>query len=278
MGDGNVVPMTTVGFIGTGNMASAIVKGIVADGIVAAADVLLVDRSRDKAVALAESVGGAQVLDSAAEIAQRADLTVIAVKPNVVASVLPELGTIVAERGSAIVSIAAGLTLARLTELAGADAAIVRVMPNVNATVGASMSALTGNEFVTEAQRSAALDVFGAVGRVIELDEKQFSAFTAIAGSSPAFTFVYIDALARAAVAAGMPKAVATEAAAQAVLGSAKLLLESGTHPWELADIVSSPGGTTVAGLLKLEDEGFFAAVVAGVKATIDRDQELGKA
>lgn len=257
-------------------MAGAIVKGITSAGLVGASDVLLFDTDAAKARELADAVGGAGVADSIEGLATSADVVVLAVKPNIVPIVLPQVAPVVARSGGVIVSIAAGLTLARLGELAGVEVPIVRVMPNVNAMVGAAMSALTANDHVSDDQKATALEIFGAIGRVIELDEKQFSAFTAIAGSSPAFTFVYIDALARAAVAAGMTKAVATEAAAQAVLGSAKLLLETGTHPWELADIVSSPGGTTVAGLLALEDERFFASVVAGVKATIARDQELG--
>ncbi len=269
--------MTTVGFIGAGNMASAIVKGIVAADNTSPDNVIIFDTHHDSAERLAAAVGGAEIADSAVAVAEKADIVVLAIKPNVVPIVLPELGDVIARTGGVVVSIAAGLTLARLGELAGADIGIIRVMPNVNALVGAAMSAVTANEHVLPEQKTVALDIFNAVGRAIELDEKQFSAFTAIAGSSPAFTFVYIDALARAAVAAGMPKSVATEVAAQAVLGSAKLVLESGTHPWELADMVSSPGGTTVAGLLAMEDEGFFASVVAGVRATIKRDQELGK-
>ncbi|GAA2523443.1 pyrroline-5-carboxylate reductase [Rarobacter incanus] len=267
--------MTTVGFIGTGNMASAIVRGITGSGFVAASDVTLFDRTATKAADLAKEIGGANVAASL-EAAARADVVVIAVKPNVVPEVLPQVAAAASDAGAVIVSIAAGLTLERLRHLAGIEVPLVRVMPNVNATVGAAMSAIAHNDLVTDAHKEAALRIFGAVGRVIELPEAQFSAFTAIAGSSPAFVFVFIDALARAAVEAGMPKALATEAAAQAVLGSATLLLESGKNPWELADVVSSPGGTTVAGLLAMEDQGFYSAVVAGVRATIAKDRALG--
>ncbi len=268
--------MTTVGFIGTGNMAGAIARGITARGFAEAKDVVLFDLTPAKAQALADEVGGARVARDAQALVAASDIVVLAVKPNVVAQALAPLGQDLRSRGSLLVSIAAGWTVARLEEQAGAGTAIVRVMPNVNATVGAAITALTANAAVSPDQRAVAIRLFEAVGDVVELDEKLFSAFTAIAGSSPAFTFVYIDALARAAVEAGMTKAVATRVAAQAVLGSARLLLETGDHPWALVDTVSSPGGTTVAGLLALENRAFLGTVVDGVRATIARDRELG--
>lgn len=268
--------MTTVGFIGTGNMASAIARGIAASGFIPANDIVLFDSTQSKAQALANQIGGGKVAEDAAALVAACDVVVLAVKPNVVASALSPLGDALRTRGSVLVSIAAGWTLGRLEEQTGAGAAIVRVMPNINATVGAAVTALTANDIVTADQRNLATEIFHAVGEVVELDEKLFSAFTAIAGSSPAFTFVYIDALARAAVEAGMTKAVATRVAAQAVLGSAQLLMQSDQNPWELVDAVSSPGGTTVAGLLALEAEAFQATIAKGVRATIARDRELG--
>jgi len=151
-------------------------------------------------------------------------------------------------------------------------------MPNVNATVGEGCAAVAGNAAASREDVELVLGMFQAVGEAWELDESQFSAFTAIAGSAPAFAYLFVDSLARGAVKAGMPKALATSIAAQAVLGSARMVLESDSSPWDLIDTVCSPGGTTVAGLLALEDRGFLSTVVHGVSSTIARDKEIGAA
>ncbi|WPF81094.1 pyrroline-5-carboxylate reductase [Sanguibacter sp. 4.1] len=270
----------TVGFIGTGNMANAIVRGMVGSGGFPADEVVVFDRNADKRELLGSDLG-VRVVGSAEELVDASDVVVVAVKPQGIPALLEGLSGRIAERRRVVVSIAAGTPLSRLesfltTDAApGSDSAVVRVMPNVNAMIGAGMSAVTGNAAATSDDVATVVAIFQAVGEVVEIPESQFSTYTAIAGSSPAFTYLFIDALSRAAVAGGMPKAQATQIAAQAVLGSAKMVRESQKSPWDLIDTVCSPGGTTVAGLLALEDRGFLSTVAHGVKATIDRDREM---
>jgi pyrroline-5-carboxylate reductase len=149
------------------------------------------------------------------------------------------------------------------------------VMPNVNAMVGAGMAAVCGNAAATEDQVDAVVGLFETVGSALVLPERLFPVYAAIAGSAPAYAALFVEALARAAVRNGMPKAQATRIAAQTMLGTARTLLEKGVAPTQLADMVSSPGGTTVAGTVALEDAGFSAAVVRGIQAAVDRDGEI---
>ncbi|MDR0365318.1 MAG: pyrroline-5-carboxylate reductase [Bifidobacteriaceae bacterium] len=266
-----------IGFIGAGNMAGSIIKGIVDSGLVSGQQIVAHDPHADKLAELAKATGITAEIGNE-EVVAAADMVVLAVKPQVFPQVMEQLaGRIVAKR-PLVVSIAAGITLAHLDGWLGPDVPVVRVMPNVNVAVGAGMSAVAGNSVASDEQIEQVRELFAAVGHAMVLEERLFPAFTAVAGSSPAWVFLFIDALARGALAAGMTKQQATEAACQAVLGSAKLLAaDSGRHAWQLIDQVSSPGGTTVAGLHTLEDRGFGAAVVAAVAATIKREAELAQ-
>ncbi len=258
-------------------MAGAIVRGAVESTTVRGSSVVLHDAHAPAAHALADDTG-ARVVGSASELIEASDVVVLAVKPQVLPVVLEEIAEDVARQGPLVVSIAAGVTLDTIgAALPGAR--IVRVMPNVNALVGAGMAALCGNTAVGEEDLAAVEELFAAVGDVVRIAEKDFATYTAIAGSSPAFVFTFIDALARGAVREGMPKALSVQIAAQAVLGSARMVLEraeAGTTPADLADMVSSPGGTTIAGLVAMEEAGFSPAVIRGVRAVVDRDRELG--
>lgn len=270
----------TIGFIGAGNMAGAIVRGLVAAKTVGGGDIRLYDVDRDGARRLADDVG-AMVADSAPSLVAGSDVVVVAVKPQVIGEVLGEVGEAVARARPLLVSIAAGTTLDSLGALlpAGAEVPVVRVMPNVNAMIGSGMAAICGNDAVTTDQLARVGEIFAAVGDVVELPEKDFATFTAIAGSGPAFAFTFVDALARAGVLGGLPKPLATRIAAQTMLGSARLVIESageGRTPADLVDMVSSPAGTTVAGLVAMEEAGFSPAVVRGVRAAADRGTELG--
>ncbi|MGP7960711.1 pyrroline-5-carboxylate reductase [Sanguibacter sp. A247] len=268
----------TIGFIGAGTMASAIIAGVVERGIVSPEDVVVFDPQGAASAALAATLG-VRVAESNELLIDAVDTVVLAIKPQVFGEVLPPLATALAENGTLVVSIAAGTSLARIEELLGEHGAaqpVVRVMPNVNAQIGAGMAAVAGNASASAAQVAEVVELFRAVGDAIELPEASFSTFTAIAGSAPAYAFLFIDSLARGALKAGMPKALATRIAAQTVLGSARMILESEDHPWTLIDKVCSPGGTTIAGLMALEDGGFTSTVVDSVSATIERDLELG--
>ncbi|KTF04713.1 MULTISPECIES: pyrroline-5-carboxylate reductase [Trueperella] len=265
-----------LGFIGTGNMGGAILRGVLTAGVVEAENVIFT-RANAKAGRAQAAETGACFAATAREVYEGADTVILAVKPHMVPGVLAELGE---PAGKVIVSVAAGLSLDTLAAHAPAGSPIVRVMPNVNSQIGAGMSALCAGEGVSEAQLAQVEKIFAAVGLTARIAEKDFAAFSAIAGCSPAWTYTYIDALARGALAAGMRLDEARRIAAQAVLGSAHLVLDQlGTHtPSELRDQVTSPGGTTIAGLIAMEASGFTPAVIDAVNAAIARDRELGQA
>ena len=271
--------MRMIGFIGTGAMGSAIMRGVISAGLVAASDVVCSDHDAAAAKALSEELGVRAVASNAEVVtAVGAGVTILAVKPPVVASVLAEIREAAAAAGTVIASIATGTPIAALAAGLEPSQPIVRVMPNVAAQVGAGVAALCPGAGVTAAQLGAVRAVFEAVGIALEVPEKDFSAFAAIAGCSPAWTFAYIDALSRGALAAGMRKDDSLRIAAQAVLGSAQLALQaldSSIRPQALIDTVTSPGGTTIAGLIAAEREGFSNATVAAVTAAIARDQEI---
>ncbi len=270
----------TIGFIGAGTMAGAIVHGITASGVVAPADVVLHDVHAPVAQALADDVG-ARGVTSADELVAGCDVVVLAVKPQVLPAVLDELRARITERRPLLVSIAAGISLDAIgSRLGDPEVPVVRVMPNVNAMIGAGMAAVCGNAAASAEDVARVVEIFSAVGEAVELAEQDFATYTAIAGSSPAFVFTFIDALARGAVRGGLPKALATRIAAQAVLGSARTVLEradDGVTPADLVDMVCSPGGTTIAGIVELEEAGFSPAVVRAVQAVAERDRELGR-
>ena len=213
------------------------------------------------------------------------DVVVLAVKPHVVPLVATEISEAVRLHNPLIASIAAGITTTRLEGILPEGARVVRVMPNMAATVGEAMSALCAGSQASDGDLARARALMDSVGRTIVLEEKDFSTFTALSGSSPAFVFAFIEALARASVLGGIPKAQAVDIVAQAVLGSARTVQveaarraagDPGRTPADLIDAVSSPGGTTVAGLVAMERAGFSDAVIRGFEATVARDRQLG--
>ena len=261
-----------IGFIGAGNMAGAIIRGMVAGGF-HGSDILVYDTDAAKMAALFEECG--VCVCQSGEEACGGDAVVLAVKPQVFPTLLPALAEELHRSQPLVISIAAGKTLEYIEHNIGSGLPLVRVMPNIAAKVGEAMSAFCGNELVRDDHRSIVRLVFEAVGEVIELEEKLFSAFSAIAGCSPAFTLLYVDALAEAGVRYGIPKQTALKIAAQAVLGTTRLLQEGTQHPRELIDQVCSPGGTTIEGMCALQREGFEAAVLAAAQAAMEKDQRL---
>lgn len=268
--------MMRVGFVGTGNMASAIIKGMINQEHTKAEDIFVFDVDTEKMHQFVSETE-TTACKSSEELVRFSDILVLAVKPNHFEAVLTPLKELIQERKPLIVSIAAGTSIEKIHKLleSSDDLAIIRVMPNVNAMIGEGMAAVCGNQSAGKEQVAFVLDMFNAIGMAIELPEHHFSTFTAIAGSSPAYAYLFIDSLARGAVKNGLPKDLADTIAAQAVLGSAKMILESKEDPWVLINKVCSPGGTTVAGLVALEDEAFISTVIKGVDATIKRDKEL---
>jgi pyrroline-5-carboxylate reductase len=271
---GNLAPPLAVGFLGAGQMATALAAGWARAGLLdigrsRAADP--VPAAREKF----EQATGVRAVGTNAEVAG-ADLLVLAVKPQVMPAVLAEVRPHVAPR-HVVVSIAAGVTLTTLADGLGAGTRLVRVMPNTPCLVGASASGYAAGPAATAEDVALVGRLFAAVGRAFALPERLLDAVTGLSGSGPAFVYVLIEALADGGVRVGLPRDVAQALAAQTVLGSARMVLETGQHPGALKDGVASPGGTTIAGLHALERAGFRAALMDAVEAATKRAEELGK-
>ena len=240
-----------IGFLGTGKMATALAKGWLKAGLATAERLSGSDPDWRPLAAFAAETGGF-VTESNVEVVRRADVLVLAVKPQSMPTLLTEIAPALGDQ-HLIVSIAAGVSLAKLNADLGEARRIIRVMPNTPALVGASASAFSGGESTTANDLKTIHRLFGSVGRAIHVPEKMLDAVTGLSGSGPAYVFVMIEALSDGGVRMGLPRDVATLLAAQTLLGAAKMVLETGQHPGVLKDQVASPGGTTIAGLHALE-------------------------
>ncbi len=262
-----------LGFIGLGNSTTFITAGLRKSATFAQAEIFGYDplpAQREKAKAQL----GIIPCDSAMETAKACDLLVIAVKPHIVQSVLTELQGVLCP-DQLVVSVAAGRDLAFLEAGLGKTQPIIRLMPNINAQVGMSTNAYCCNDAVTETQRKTVEEFLSAFGVAISAPESMFPLYTVITGATPAFSFMFIDALAKAAVACGMSRQQAIEAVANTLMGSAKTVLESGVHPIELADRVCSPAGITIEGVLQLQKHGFEAALEHAVEAAFAKNNKI---
>jgi pyrroline-5-carboxylate reductase len=261
----------SVGTVGAGNMAEAILRGLLRAGM--RADQLIAsDPVPERRDFVARELGVRATAHNA-EVAATSELVVLAVKPQsleVAASELPR------DARPLYVSIIAGATLARLRSLLGPEARLIRSMPNTPALIGAGITALAGAPGTAEADLEQAGAVLGAVGRVVHVPEALLDAVTGLSGSGPAYVYVLIEALGEAGIREGLPAGVARELAVETVLGAARLVRESGEHPAVLRERVMSPGGTTIAGLAALERAGFRAGLLAAVRAATARSRELG--
>ncbi|GAB9261999.1 pyrroline-5-carboxylate reductase [Ligilactobacillus animalis] len=262
-----------LGFIGAGNMARAIINGWLSQGQKAE---IYLHSARKASYEPYAKEHGLHACASNTEVVSTADIIFLAVKPIVLAEVLHEIKTTVQEKKPVIVSMVTGVSIAEiadLLELTPEDLEIIRIMPNVNAEIAAGMTALNASPDVTETNFARVKGLFEMIGQTEILPEKDFSTFVALAGSSPAYVYFFIDAMSRAGVKYGLKKEQATKIAAQAVLGSAQKVLADQKTPMQLVDDVCSPGGTTIAGLLAMEEAGFMTAVIKGMDATINKDQ-----
>lgn len=262
------------GFIGLGNMAGAIIHGMITSKQFNAADVYGMNRSREKTDDLVHKYG-IQAVDTIEQLMEQVDVIVIAVKPQMFEEVLPAIKQHLTDK-HIVISIAAGKSLDYLHEELGSEKSIFRVMPNINATIGASTSCYSTQK-ASAGQKAIVEKLFATVGTIVELPENLFSIFTTIGCASPAFTYLYIDSLARAAVREGMPKDMALQIAASSVLGSAQMVLQSDSHPWALIDQVCSPGGTTIQGVTSLQVNHFESTIYEAVDAVTNRDTFLQK-
>lgn len=261
-----------IGIIGCGNMGRAILGGLIKSGAASSQEVVVSDASEANRLD-AEEKFGVRTFSENAACAKEADLVVFAVKPGVLPLAAADVRDVLREEQT-VLSIAAGKSLSDLEALLGKKK-IVRAMPNTPALVGEGITAWCGNEKIGEPEKAIVRTVLSSLGRCIEVREELMSAVTAVSGSSPAFVFLFLEAMADAAVAEGMPRKEAYTFAAQTILGSAKLYLETEKHPGELKDMVCSPGGTTIEGVAELEKNGFRAAVIAAVRAAAEKARSL---
>ena len=263
-----------IGFIGAGNMGSAIIGGILSNSIASPSEVIVSDKNETALSSLKEKYGVCTVSDNK-ECASKSEILFLCVKPNILYSVIDEIKNSVNEK-TIIVSIAAGQSLEKMTAAFGKDEIkLIRVMPNTPALVGEGMSAVAPNGNITEEELKNVLYIFSSFGKAETVSENLMDTVTAVSGSSPAYVFMFIEAMADAAVAGGMTRDKAYTFAAQSVLGSAKMVLETNMHPGALKDMVCSPGGTTIEAVKVLEEEGLRNSVMKAMNACIEKSKNM---
>ena len=264
-----------VGFIGAGKMATALARGLVAAGFTSADQIVASDvyaAARQQFAAETKS----RAVETNAEVVAASQIVILAVKPQQMSGVLAELkGKVTAQH--LVISIAAGVPLKTLVAGLGETTRLVRVMPNTPCLVGASASGFAIGGAATKEDAALVEQLLSAVGVAVSVDEKLLDAVTGLSGSGPAYVYQIIEALSDGGVRVGLPRDVATKLAAQTVLGAAKMVIETGEHPGTLKDAVTSPGGTTIAGLHALERGGLRAALMNAVEAATNRSKELGQ-
>lgn len=264
-----------IAFLGTGAMGSALVRAVAGTGLVPPSQVYLHDLQPSLAQALAAETAAQQV-DSNPAAVEQARTVVLCVKPAQVPEVLEEISPVITP-AHLVISIAAGVRISRLEALLPPEVGVIRVMPNIAATVGEAASVLSPGRSVSPEQREVAEAIFSAAGRVEWADEQLLDAVTGVSGSGLAYAFLFAEAMADGGVRAGLPRALSLRLAAQILKGAGVMLLETGEHPGVLKDRVTSPGGTTIEAIAALESGGFRAAVIEAVTAAWRRSQELGQ-
>lgn len=264
-----------IAFIGAGNMGEALIKGLLQAGHVRPEQMIATDIRTDRLEAIHKAYR-IEALTSNRDAASKAQILLLAVKPQVMDEVLTGLRGAIKEY-HLLLSVAAGIRTSFIEASFSQPIRVVRIMPNTPALLLAGASAISPGRHATEEDLKIAREIFEAVGRVVQVEEKAMDAVTGLSGSGPAYIFVLIEALSDAGVHMGLSREVATLLAAQTVLGAARMVLETGEHPAKLKDMVTSPGGTTAAGLHVLERAGFRGTVKAAIEAATRRSEELGK-
>lgn len=264
-----------VGFIGAGNMAEALVRGLLKAQLFPPTDILVSDIKEERLKLFREAFGVATFTGNV-EVVSRAEILLFAVKPQDMGPVVEGLAPFIDETKT-LISIAAGVPIAFIAGKLAKKARIIRVMPNTPALVLEGAAGIARGEHATQEDLEIAIKIFSAVGRAVIVEEKLLDAVTGLSGSGPAYVAIAIEALADGGVKMGLPRDVAFLLAAQTVLGTARMILEMKKHPAELKDMVASPGGTTIAGLHALEQGGLRAALINAVEVATRRSQELGK-
>jgi len=264
--------MAVIGFIGAGNMAEAIMGGILGKGLYASSDVIIYDARPER---MEEMHGryGVETAGGALELVEKSGVVILAVKPDRIGAVLEQVREPLAER--LIISIAAGVPIESIQAVTGQHSRVIRVMPNTPALVLEGVSALCPSASCPPEDVNTALEIFSAIGRCRQVEEKLMNAVTALSGSGPAFCFLFMEALADGGVRAGLPRELAMELAGATLKGAAAMVLKTGRHPGELKDMVASPGGTTIEGLGVLESRGFRSAAMDAVFAAYQKASRL---
>lgn len=265
----------TIGFLGAGKMAAALAKGFIQAGLVSHKQVIASDPVEAARKHFAEETN-AKTTESNGEVVQFANVLVLAVKPGNVKELLQEIGGDFSEK-HLLISIAAGVPIAKLESGLSVSARVIRVMPNTPALVGSSATAFALGKSATADDGKLVEKLFSSVGIAFQLKESLLDAVTGLSGSGPAYVYMMIEALSDGGVAAGLPRDVATKLAAQTVLGSAQMVLQTGQHPGVLKDAVTSPGGTTIEGLHELEKGKVRGAFINAVRAATEKSKKLGQ-
>jgi len=262
-----------IGFIGSGNMASAMMEGVIRAKLVDNKNIIASDKSEQALKTVEKKLGIVTTLDNK-EVAKKADILILAIKPHHFEKVLQEIKENVKEN-SIVVSVGAGISLDFLKKNLKEGTKFIKTMPNTPSLVGEGMSAASLGENVSEEEVEEALEIFRSFGEIDVIDEKLMDGFTALCGSSPAYIYMLIEAMGDAGVKEGIPRALAYKMAAQSVLGSAKMVLETGEHPGTLKDNVCSPGGTTIEAVVSLEEGGFRSSIMKAMRLCAQKSESM---
>lgn len=262
-----------IGLIGLGNMATAMIGGMIGTGTVKAEDVIVSSRTKQSVEKIVSRFGVCP-RNTNLDVAKESDILILAVKPQMYEAVLKEIAGALRPE-TVVVSIAPGKTMQWISDRLSAETKIVRCMPNTPALVSEGCTGVCKNALVTEAEMERVLSILNSFGKAFVVPETLMDTVVGVSGSSPAYVFMFIEAMADAAVSDGMPRNQAYEFAAQAVYGSAKMVLETGMHPAQLKDMVCSPGGTTIEAVRVLEEKGFRSAVMEAQKACVEKAKNV---
>lgn len=269
-----------IGFIGCGNMGEAMIKGIISS-FNNSHNIYISTKTEDRQEFLKKEYN-INICRTNKEVASNSDIIFLAVKPHILPAIIEEVKEVISidtttKKEKIIVSVAAGVTIKFLDDGFGKNTKIIRTMPNTPASVGMGMTSISPNENVTYGEAKIVTQILEGFGEVEEVSEELIHSVIGVSGSSPAYVFMFIEAMADAAVLSGMPRQQAYKFAAQAVMGSAKMVLETGTHPGKLKDMVCSPGGTTIEAVAELEKNGFRTAVISSIIKCMDKSKKMSK-
>lgn len=264
-----------IGFIGCGNMAKAIIGGLVKSNLTTPEKIVASAKTKNTLDKVEKDYGIRTTLDNK-EIAKESDYLILAVKPYMHELVLEEIKNEIKE-GTVVITIAAGISIDYMKKHLGKDTLIVKAMPNTPAMVGEGITALCFHNRIDGKRQNEVISIFNSFGRAEILDEGLIDGFTALCGSSPAYVYMMIEAMADGGVLHGIPRKQAYKMAAQAVLGAAKMVLDTDIHPGELKDNVCSPKGTTIEAVAKLEETGFRSSIIEAMRVCVEKSQQLTK-